>query len=406
MNREKYLARRAELYKEAEEAIEKNDLKASAEIREKITTLDTDFEASTLEAANLAALAGTVKTPEIISNSVKGKTEEGPTKLTNDKEKELKADAEYSEVFALKLMGKKLSPEQSTIYNAINTSDTGMTIVIPTTIRSEIWQEMKDLHPIVADTPYTTVPGFLDLPKETGDTEDAEWYDEATAVTDGTKVTIGSVNLIGYELSKVIPLSWKLSKMGTKEFLVYVKNKIADKMGAAIATAILNGKGVPTGEETFKAQPKGIIPELKAETSTPQVATYTAGKLAYTDITKMMSKVKSGYMKKAVIYASNNTIWNELANIETSDGKLIFVANAIDGGVGKVFGVTVKEEDGMADGQILLANTSRGYAMNVNEDIHVYTDTTLRARSNDYMGYAILDGAPLTTKAFALLEKA
>lgn len=406
MNREKYLAKRAELYKSAEEAIEKNDLKASGAIRLEITKLDTDFEASTLEAANLAALSGAVKTPKIISNSVKGKTEEGPTKMTDVKEKEIKADAEYSEVFALKLMGKKLNTEQSTIYNAINTTDDGITTVIPKTVRAEIWKEMKDLHPIVQDTPYTSVPGYMSLPKEKGDTEDADWYDEATPVADGTKVVIGSIDLVGYELSKVIKLSWKLSKMGTKEFLAYVKTKIADKMGAAIAGGILNGKGVPGEADTFKAQPKGIIPALKAESTTPQVITYTASALAYKDVTKLMSKIKSGYKKEAVIYASSDTIWNELANVETKNGKTVFVANAIDGGVGKVFGVTVKEEAGMADGQILLANSKRGYAMNVTEDIHVYTEVAMRVRSNDYMGYAILDGAPLTTKAFALLEKA
>ena len=44
--------------------------------------------------------------------------------------------------------------------------------------------------------------------------------------------------------------------------------------------------------------------------------------------------------------------------------------------------------------------------MNRSQDVSIYTEEHTLARTTDYMGYAILDGDLLTTKAFALIEEA
>ena len=54
---------------------------------------------------------------------------------------------------------------------------------------------------------------------------------------------------------------------------------------------------------------------------------------------------------------------------------------------------------------VLLANMADGYACNVNEDITMYQEDHIKERTTDYMGYALIDGQPLTTKAFAYLKK-
>ena len=59
----------------------------------------------------------------------------------------------------------------------------------------------------------------------------------------------------------------------------------------------------------------------------------------------------------------------------------------------------------MADDELLLGNVSRGYAMNINENVTLYQEDHVKPRATDYMTYAIVDGDVLTTKAFALLKK-
>lgn len=43
--------------------------------------------------------------------------------------------------------------------------------------------------------------------------------------------------------------------------------------------------------------------------------------------------------------------------------------------------------------------------MNINENMTIYTDDHVKARTTDYMGYALIDGDVVTTKSFALLKK-
>ena len=70
-----------------------------------------------------------------------------------------------------------------------------------------------------------------------------------------------------------------------------------------------------------------------------------------------------------------------------------------------MFGYVVCEEDAIADNQLVFGNFADAYPCNVQQDITLYTQDTVKSRKTDYMAYAIYDSMPLTTKAFALLEK-
>jgi HK97 family phage major capsid protein len=52
-----------------------------------------------------------------------------------------------------------------------------------------------------------------------------------------------------------------------------------------------------------------------------------------------MALVKSGYLRNAEIYATNNTIWTQLANIVDNTGKPMFIPDVTNGTVGKLFGI-------------------------------------------------------------------
>lgn len=311
----------------------------------------------------------------------------------------------YVNAWAKDMMGKRLSEEEQEAYNMINayTHDTGNTgVVIPETVTKGIWQEIGETFPLWNDVNKTYAKGTLTMIKA-DTTTDAKWYDEATSTEDGTE-TFGTMTLTGCELSRAITISWKLKEMAIEEFIPYIQSKLAERIGAALGYGVAVGKGKPGDTDQFKAEPKGIVTALKAEATTPQVVTYT-GTPDYAKMVELMSKVKGGYLKGAAFYADNATIWTVLANIQDASKRPYFVADSTSGGVGRIFGILVKEDDSIPTGEVLLGNALRGYHANVNKTVTLDSEDHKKERTTDYIAYAIVDGDVVTTKAFALLKK-
>ena len=400
MNKKEYEAKRAQLLAEMKAAIEAGDAAKAEEANKKVMALDEQFQALATAAANFAALNSS-QVPA--APAVPAALNTAPiAPVSNAKAEE---DKLYTQAFAHYMMGVKMSAEEQNIFGARNATSTVKEnhVVVPTTLKQGIWTEMEELHPIIADLAGTNIPGDVDILLESTAGNDGVWYDE-DAVT-AEKVVNTKITLKGCELAKAIEVSWKLKKMAVDEFLSYVAKRIADKMANALAAGLVTGAGVGNGT-TDKPKPLGVVTKLEAETGTPQVLTYTAANgIGYDNMTAMRAKIKSGYAAGAAFYAKSDTIWNQLANIVDGNERPIFIPDATQGGVGRIFGILVKEEDAIPADAVLLGNMAKGYAFNVNEDITMYQEDHVLARTTDYMGYALVDGQPLTTKAFAYLKK-
>ena len=228
---------------------------------------------------------------------------------------------------------------------------------------------------------------------------DAKWYDEATATEDGEE-DLDRYQLTGCELARSIDVSWKLKKMSMDDFENYIVDKMAKKMGAALGYASVQGKGKPTATE-HKPEPLGVATALQKEGNEKRIVEYTTAP-TYADLTSLFSKVKSAYKKTA--YATNDFIWSVLANIKDKNDRPYFIPDTTAGGVGRLFGAVVKEDDSVPAGMLLLGDAS-AYTMNFNEDITLDTEENKKKRTTSYLGYAIADGAPEDLDAFALLKK-
>ena len=400
MNKKEYEAKRAQLLADMKAAIDAGDAVKAEALHKEVLALDEQFQALATAAANLAALSGTQTPAAPAIPPVLNAAPIAP--VSNEKAEEEKL---YTNAFAHFMMGVKMSAEEQNIFSARNATSTVKEnhVVVPTTLKQGIWHEMEELHPIIAAVVRTNIPGDVDILVESSVGNTAAWYDE-DAVT-AEKVVNTKITLKGCELAKAIQISWKLKKMAVDEFLAYVASRIADKMANALAAGLVTGAGVGNGT-TDKPKPLGVVTKLEAESDTPQVSTYTAANgIKYGDLTGLMAKLKSGYAGKAKFYANAACIWNRLANILDADNRPIFIPDATQGGVGRIFGIVVEEEDAIPDHAVLLANMADGYAFNVNEDITMYQEDHVLARNTDYMGYALVDGQPLTTKAFAYLKK-
>ena len=378
-----------------------------------VEALDQKWEAICQKQADLNALSDNQSTTNI--QALKGVEVEDATPAgfadmapavvkTSDPAEMLKSDA-YVNAWAKQMMGKQLTADEQALITLVNTytHTTGNTgIVIPETVASGIWDMVEELYPLWADVQKTYVKGNYTVPISDASTA-AAWYDEATATADAEE-SFRELTLTGRELSRAITVSWKLREMAIADFIPFIQKKLAQKMGAALGYGVSNGRGVDSATPaTYKPEPVGICYALKGETNTPQIVKYDSEDgITYGDLTSVRAKVTIGTNALA-FYAKASTIWTLLANVKDNNGRPIMIADPINGGVNRIFGIPVKEDDSMTEGEVLLGAPSVGYIANVNKDMSIMSEEHVKARTVDYCAYAIVDGGVISTKAFGLL---
>ncbi len=423
MNRKEYEEKRAALTKEAENLIndgkvdeanaKMDEIKKLDEKQQEYEDKEAEKQARMKEAmANLTALSAaqvgvniqnlTGLNPEGLQTAT-ASLQIGLGDMKNDEKEKMYASEDYKNAWAKVMMGKTITGEEAQIVQMVNeythtTENTG--IVIPKSVAAGIWQFIEDMYPLWNDIQKTYVKGNYSALLEDNSTE-AKWYDEPTTTEDG-KETLKELQLTGCELSRAVTVSWKLREMAIEDFIPYIQRQLARKMGAGMGYGASHGKGKPSASE-FKPEPMGIVTALEKETETPQVIQYKQGSLKYADFTNARAKLTVG-AKEAKVYANNATIWGEIANILDTNKRPLMIPDPVNSGVSRVLGMEVKQDDSMKDGEILISSPFVGYIANVNKDMSVMTEEHVKLRKVDYCAYAIVDGAPTTTKAHVLLK--
>lgn len=405
MNKEQYLEARSKLIALTEEFINNGKIdEATAKMKE-VEQLDNDYEKAKVVSANLNALRDNQVITDLTNQSL---TPNGTVVSTLDTAPKNNDDL-YVTAWAKDMMGKPLNADEQAIFtkinddfkNAAHTTETSG-ILVPTTVAKGIWSRIAEDYPLWNDVGATQIKGNLSFNKEESRNTTTDWYDENTE-TEDTNVQFGTLDLTGCELSKSATVSFKMRSMAVEEFIPYIQGVLAEKMGVALSAAVYKGKGKPGQMESFKPEPEGIKTALNAEVGKGQIISYAD--LTYTNLTTAMGKIYSKYATGLVVYANNATIWNVLANVKFEDGRPAFIPDVTSGGVGRLFGYTVKSESTLGDGEILFANVAAGYKANVNQPITVFVEEHAKQRKVDYVSYAIADGGVMDTKAFVILEK-
>lgn len=404
-NKNDYLDQRNALIKKAEDFINEGKKDEADAAMEDVKKLDTAFEDFRKAEANLNALknSGVVSPDAPLENGELNN-------FYNDEEKMNVGSPEYKNAWIHMMKGNKLSTDEQKVFDAVNANKTFLneekasehTYIIPTTIQSGIWEKAAADHPVLQDMFTTHIPGNFEIIVDTSTESDADWVDETDESSDA-EFTEGRVLLSGCELAKSVTVSWKLKKMNDQDYEAYLIKKLGEKVGNAVAKAVFHGKGKPAASE-HKPQAKGFITALENEAETPNIIKYTGG-ITYKNMTSLIALIPAAYLSGASIYAKNTTIWNEIANILDANKRPIFVPDVTSGGIGKVFGVPVKAEDGVEEGEVAIGNLEKGYAFNFNEEMTIYMEDHVKARKTDYMAYAIADGDVVTTEAFGVLQK-
>lgn len=405
MNKEEYLKQREALMNNARTAIDKGKSEDANKAMKSVKDLDAKWDQQTKDQANLAALDD--HAPITLDNAVHIASVANVQPLTEQRLNAVsKTQPTYDKVWAKTLLGHTLNTAEQAVFDKENarfngepfSHQTGNTpTLIPNTVAAGIWKIAEEQYPAFADAKKFNVSGTLTINKHDGIVSgDAQWVDENTQADDEQN-KFSQLVLKGYELNKVATVSWKMKSMSEEDFISFLTQELGDRLGVALGVAIHQGDG--------KHSPLGIETALKAETGTPQVATYK-DQIAYKDITSTMAKIHSSFAGKAAVYANSKTIWNQLANIVDSQGRPLFIASPINGGVGSILGLVVKPDAGVNDGDVLIADVTDTVVVNINQALTVATEDHVKGRSTDYGAYAIADAGLLTTKGAALLTAA
>lgn len=391
MNIKELLNKRKTLLEQAEGCVNEGNTEQFNAIEAEIKELDNEIEKAKLVNANLKALQDN---QTIIDLENKTQTVEGEKEMTKfNHSNVLDTENLYVNAFAKTLMGKELTQEENNTFLEMNNHTTGNTaVVIPQTTLNEIISEIEATNPFFADARKMNVKGTITIPKHTAIASgDAKGYLESEE-TEVEKNTFVEIQLGAKEVAKYLEVSFKLEAMSIPAFMAYLKAEIVERLGVELGRQAVNGDG---GTKEMQ----GVLTAMK--TVTAQNVTYTTN-IEYTNLTNAISKIGSQHVSKAVIYASNDTVWNQLANILDNNGRPLFIPDVTSGGVGRILGLPVKVDTAVPAGTLLVGN-AKGYLVNTQEAVQVESDRNIKARKTGFSAYTILDGKVTHEKAFVVL---
>ena len=301
------------------------------------------------------------------------------------------ASPEYRMAWAKTIMGRPKAEfteeEERALGDAIFTTDTTFVastaevqginnggLLIPTQVRNDILEIISQESPFYRDIRKLAVAGNIELPYlEAAD--DAEWYTELSE-TKNEGQEYRKMQLTGHELAKNVVVTWKLEAMAPEDFINFITEEIAFKMGKALVTAIIYGNG------TNKAT--GAVYDLTPVPGTEPIDA----------IIKTYKSLSKDYRVGAKAYISTDTNIDIVGYKDANDNYPYLM------GLSATKLVNIEVDPYLEDNDILVGNP-RHYILNVVEPLSLARESTIKGRKTTYGAYEIADGKP-RPGAFAL----
>ena len=380
MTTEEYNKQREELMENARVMLQDGNAAGAEEIMAKVEELDAKFESAALAAANAAALAGGAKPVELknLSRTVSGgKVVE---KMENEmpKRENMVGTKEYKNAFLKTLLGRELTEMENVAYVHTITQENAP---VPTEMLNEIWDLIYGEHHILEDITIYRTGTIMEVVKHTAVTQGKAKKVAEGEANDDEQNTFVKVTLSGKDFSKHVDISYAMQKMSIPAFETYLKNEIATGIGEELAKEVIAAIGT------------GMEAENKIETA-------AAGTVSYKDLAKLFGQLKR--VGSLNIYATRNTIYNQLVGLTNDSGTPIFQQVINPNVEGALFGAQIKTEDAVADGTILVGDGKK-FIFNMVQDIMVESAKDIKKHVVTHSGYARGEGALIDGKAFAQL---
>lgn len=314
---------------------------------------------------------------------------------------------EYRNAFFKTMLGQKLTVEEErTFKRAMEIVDTekradsfstttNSAAILPTHTLNEIIKKARTMGGLISHCRSFNIPSNISVPIGTPSTK-AKWHTEGEEVdSENPAKNIAKVSFAGYEIIKIFSISASSKKMSISAFESYIIEELTNCVMECIADSLVNGTG--------KNQGTGIATGITWNEENSFTFTERMG---YTDVTKMLAKLKRGYSAGAKWAMNNATLYNSIYGIVDATGRPIFIADPKNENIGYILGKPVIIDDNIADDTILLGNFNYlGY--NIPEGIVVETsrESSFKYGVIDYRALAIADTKPLVEEAFIKLSK-
>lgn len=304
--------------------------------------------------------------------------EERGMKMENKEVRYTAESPEYRSAFLKTLLNEELTEVEKRAY-VHTTENTGE--VIPTELQNRIYSTMEEAHPLLADVQVLRTGVVISIAKHVSiDAGDAKVVAEGVA-NDDEQNTFVNVTLSGKDFSKHVDFSYRLGKMAIPAFEEYLVNEISSRIGAAMT--------------------RDIVAQIKADLNAANKHdAATAGTLALADVLKGLASLKS--VGRVYVYANNATFYGSIASMEGAEGRLSFIPNYQDAISGQVLGKGIKEEDALAEGEVLILDPSQ-FIYNVVQDVMIERDKNIKTHVHTIAGFAIAEGTMTNDKAGALV---
>lgn len=288
---------------------------------------------------------------------------------------------EYRRAFLKELAGQELSPEERAAF-VHTTTNSGN--VLPTTMLNQIWDMVTAKHCIMNDITVYRTGTVIEVVKHTAITAGkAKKVNENTA-NDPEQNTFVKVTLSGNDFSKHVDISYAMASMSMDALESYLINEISAQIGEALSN--------------------DIVTQIKADISSGNKITAASQTVVtYPELVKTFGLLKR--TGSVSVYVNNATMYNQLVSMVDSTGRPIFQPNLQAGAMGVLIGGTVKIEESMGDGEILIGDPGR-VVYNMVQDIMIETDRDVKNHVITYSGYARGQGSLLDDQSFALLTLA
>lgn len=288
------------------------------------------------------------------------------------------SSAEYRSAFLKNLLGQDLSTEERAAF-VHTTTNTGN--VLPTTMLNRIWDLVSTEHSIMGDITIYRTGTILEVIKHTAIAAGAAKVVAENAANDDEQNTFVKVTLSGKDFSKHVDISYAMERMSVDALEQYLSDEIARQLGAAMAADVVAQIGTDMASGNKK--------------STAKSATLT-----FTEVAGLFGSLAR--VSNVVVYAKRSTIYQYLVGMVDSAGRPIFQATAQQGAAGSILGATIKVEDAVGDGVLLIGDPSK-VVYNMVQDIMIESDRDVKKHVTTYSGYARGQGALIDPAAFAQL---
>lgn len=314
---------------------------------------------------------------------------------------------EYRNAFFKTMLGQKLTDvEERTFKRAMEIVDTekradafstttNSAAILPTHTLNEIIKKARIMGGLISHCRSFNIPSNISVPIGTPSTK-AKWHTEGEKVdSENPTENIAKVSFAGYEIIKIFSISASSKKMSISAFESYIIEELTNCVMECIADSLVNGTGTNQGT--------GIATGITWNNKNS--FTFTDN-VAYTDLTKMLAKLKRGYSAGAKWAMNNATLYNSIYGLVDGTGRPIFISDPKNENIGYILGKPVIIDDNIADDTIFLGNFNY-LGFNIPEGIVIETsrESSFKYGIIDYRALAIADTKPLVAEAFIKLSK-